>query len=253
MSAATSSRSCATWSRFPSRSRARESARTCARARNRRRKSAWSTRWSGRAPARRRAKASARGCAPASSTTRKSRSRCSRRRRHADVRNPRHAGRADGRHQSSATSSASSAAGAPRRGASPCRIRTRSWSTRRSDKLLDNDQLIQESIKAVEKNGIVFLDEIDKIAGREGRMGADVSREGVQRDLLAADRGHHRRHQARPGEDRPHPVHRLRRVPCVQALRPVARAARPAADPRRIERADARRYAPHSDRAGSLA
>jgi ATP-dependent HslUV protease ATP-binding subunit HslU len=53
-----------------------------------------------------------------------------------------------------------------------------------SDKLLDNDQLVQESIKAVEQNGIVFLDEIDKIAGREGRSGADVSREGVQRDLL---------------------------------------------------------------------
>jgi ATP-dependent HslUV protease ATP-binding subunit HslU len=53
-----------------------------------------------------------------------------------------------------------------------------------SDKLLDNDQLVQESIKAVEQNGIVFLDEIDKIAGREGRVGADVSREGVQRDLL---------------------------------------------------------------------
>jgi len=53
-----------------------------------------------------------------------------------------------------------------------------------SDKLLDDEQLIQESIKAVEQNGIVFLDEIDKIAGREGRYGADVSREGVQRDLL---------------------------------------------------------------------
>jgi len=53
-----------------------------------------------------------------------------------------------------------------------------------SDKLLDNEQLIQESIHAVEQNGIVFLDEIDKIAGREGRSGADVSREGVQRDLL---------------------------------------------------------------------
>jgi len=53
-----------------------------------------------------------------------------------------------------------------------------------SDKLLDNDQLVLESIKAVEQNGIVFLDEIDKIAGREGRVGADVSREGVQRDLL---------------------------------------------------------------------
>src|SRR6266852_4844623 len=53
-----------------------------------------------------------------------------------------------------------------------------------SDKLLDNDQVVQESIKVVEQNGIVFLDEIDKIAGREGRVGADVSREGVQRDLL---------------------------------------------------------------------
>jgi ATP-dependent HslUV protease ATP-binding subunit HslU len=53
-----------------------------------------------------------------------------------------------------------------------------------SDKLLDQDQLVQESIRAVENNGIVFLDEIDKICARDGRMGADVSREGVQRDLL---------------------------------------------------------------------
>ena len=53
-----------------------------------------------------------------------------------------------------------------------------------SDKLLDNDQLVLESIKAVEQNGIVFLDEIDKITARDGRVGADVSREGVQRDLL---------------------------------------------------------------------
>ncbi len=53
-----------------------------------------------------------------------------------------------------------------------------------SDKLLDNDQLTQEAIKSVENNGIVFLDEIDKICAREGRVGADVSREGVQRDLL---------------------------------------------------------------------
>jgi ATP-dependent HslUV protease ATP-binding subunit HslU len=53
-----------------------------------------------------------------------------------------------------------------------------------SDKLLDTEQLTQEAIRTVEQNGIVFLDEIDKIAGREGRSGADVSREGVQRDLL---------------------------------------------------------------------
>jgi ATP-dependent HslUV protease ATP-binding subunit HslU len=53
-----------------------------------------------------------------------------------------------------------------------------------SDKLLDNEQLVQEAIGAVENNGIVFLDEIDKICVRDGRVGGDVSREGVQRDLL---------------------------------------------------------------------
>ena len=44
--------------------------------------------------------------------------------------------------------------------------------------------MVGEAIKAVENNGIVFLDEIDKICARDGRVGADVSREGVQRDLL---------------------------------------------------------------------
>jgi ATP-dependent HslUV protease ATP-binding subunit HslU len=53
-----------------------------------------------------------------------------------------------------------------------------------SDKLLDTDSLTQEAISAVENNGIVFLDEIDKICVRDGRQGGDVSREGVQRDLL---------------------------------------------------------------------
>ncbi|MDJ0930891.1 ATP-dependent protease ATPase subunit HslU [Breoghania sp.] len=53
-----------------------------------------------------------------------------------------------------------------------------------SDKLLDEDQLVQEAVRLVEENGIVFLDEIDKICARESRGGADVSREGVQRDLL---------------------------------------------------------------------
>src|SRR5215813_1977067 len=53
-----------------------------------------------------------------------------------------------------------------------------------SDKLLDQDQLVQEAVKTVENNGIVFLDEIDKICARDGRIGGDVSREGVQRDLL---------------------------------------------------------------------
>ncbi|MGE0769821.1 MAG: ATP-dependent protease ATPase subunit HslU, partial [Hyphomicrobiaceae bacterium] len=55
-----------------------------------------------------------------------------------------------------------------------------------SDKLIDTDQTVQDAIRAVENDGIVFLDEIDKICSRSeaGRAGADVSREGVQRDLL---------------------------------------------------------------------
>ncbi len=53
-----------------------------------------------------------------------------------------------------------------------------------ADKLVDQDNLVQEAIRLVENNGIVFLDEIDKICGREGARGGEVSREGVQRDLL---------------------------------------------------------------------
>ena len=53
-----------------------------------------------------------------------------------------------------------------------------------SDKLLDQEQIVQDAIELVENNGIVFLDEIDKICARSERQGADVSREGVQRDLL---------------------------------------------------------------------
>ncbi|MCB1378701.1 MAG: ATP-dependent protease ATPase subunit HslU [Alphaproteobacteria bacterium] len=53
-----------------------------------------------------------------------------------------------------------------------------------SDKLLDQEQVVQDAISAVENNGIVFLDEVDKICARSERQGADVSREGVQRDLL---------------------------------------------------------------------
>ena len=53
-----------------------------------------------------------------------------------------------------------------------------------ADKLLDQEKVVREAIASVENDGIVFLDEIDKITGRDDARGADVSREGVQRDLL---------------------------------------------------------------------
>ena len=56
--------------------------------------------------------------------------------------------------------------------------------TEESDNLLDGEAVTREAISVVEQNGIVFIDEIDKICARSERSGGDVSREGVQRDLL---------------------------------------------------------------------
>lgn len=53
-----------------------------------------------------------------------------------------------------------------------------------SDKLIDMDEVIREAIEKAEQDGIVFIDEIDKIAGNDRASGPDVSREGVQRDIL---------------------------------------------------------------------
>ena len=53
-----------------------------------------------------------------------------------------------------------------------------------ADKLLDSEMVTKEALRAVEQNGIVFIDEIDKVASRQDMRGSDVSREGVQRDLL---------------------------------------------------------------------
>ena len=53
-----------------------------------------------------------------------------------------------------------------------------------SDKMIEQDKIIKEAMESTENNGIVFLDEIDKVSARTDRAGGDVSREGVQRDLL---------------------------------------------------------------------
>ena len=148
----------------------------------------------------------------------------------------------------SATSSASSAAAAPRRDASPWTSRTRSSSPRSPTSCSIRKPLVQDAIKAVEQNGIVFLDEIDKIAGREGRSGADVSREGVQRDLLPLIEG--TTVSTKHGAVKTDHILFIAsgRVPYLQAIGPVARAAGPVADPRRAQAADARRHAAHPDR-----
>lgn len=53
-----------------------------------------------------------------------------------------------------------------------------------SQKLIDMDRVVSDAIRITEQNGIIFLDELDKVAGNDSRQGPDVSREGVQRDLL---------------------------------------------------------------------
>lgn len=60
----------------------------------------------------------------------------------------------------------------------------RIFSMEEADKLIDRDSIARAAIELVEENGIIFIDEMDKIAGREGGHGPDVSREGVQRDIL---------------------------------------------------------------------
>ena len=122
-----------------------------------------------------------------------------------------------------------------------------------SDKLLDNDQLALEAISAVENNGIVFLDEIDKICVRENRHDGGVSREGVQRDLLPLIEGttvstKHGAvktdhilfiasgafHIAKPSD----------LLPELQGRLPIRV---------ELQAADPRRHAPHPDRAGGFA
>ncbi|MHC2756700.1 ATP-dependent protease HslVU ATPase subunit [Bradyrhizobium liaoningense] len=139
--------------------------------------------WSAPMRARRRANPSARSCAPASSTTRKSRSRRNRPAAACRCSRSRACRARKWARSRSATFSASWG------GRSKTRRLTVESSheilvNEESDKLLDTEQLTLEAISAVENNGIVFLDEIDKICARDGRVGGDVSREGVQRDLL---------------------------------------------------------------------
>jgi ATP-dependent HslUV protease ATP-binding subunit HslU len=87
-----------------------------------------------------------------------------------------------------------------------------------AQKLIDMDSVIKQAIERVEQSGIVFLDEIDKIAGRETTFGPDVSREGVQRDILPIVEGTTVTTKYGMGEDRPYPIYCRRCLPCFQAF-----------------------------------
>ena len=248
MSGATSSRSSAIWSRSASRSSRRASARTSRPRRSSRRRSGCSTRWSARRSSaatrdafRRKLRAGELDDKEIEIELPQSGSR------HADVRTAQHARRLDRRDQHRRYFRQEIQRTKPKRMTRASR-RTSRWSPRRPTSCSIRTQVVREAVAEVESNGIVFLDEIDKICAREGRGGADVSREGVQRDLLPLDRGHDRRDQARRGQDRPHPVRRLGRLPRRQALRPAAGTAGPPADPGRTRLADGGRFPAHPDR-----
>jgi len=85
-------------------------------------------------------------------------------------------------------------------------------------RLINDDDLKAQAVERVEQHGIVFLDEIDKIAGRSEARGPDVSREGVQRDLLPLVEGSTVSTKYGMVQDRSHPVHRLRRLSSLETV-----------------------------------
>ena len=233
--------------------RAKESARTCRRAPSRPPRSAWSTRWSARTPAPRPRTRSASKLRAGELNDKEIEIEVqSARRRHADVRDSRHARRADGRdldrrylrqarrrpHQDAARHGVGIARHPDQRG------------IRQAARQRPAGAGIDQGGRA-ERHRLPRRDRQDR-RPRGPRRRRRLARGRAARSA-AADRGHHGLDQARRGEDRPHPVHRVGRVPHLQAVRPAARAAGPAADPGGAEAAHARRLPPHPDRDRSLA
>ena len=120
-------------------------------------------------------------------------------------------------------------------------------------KLINEDDLKSSAMEDVEQNGIVFLDEIDKVSRRSDRTGADVSREGVQRDLLPLVEGS--TVSTKYGTVRTDHILFIAsgRVSYREALRPHSRAPGPVSDPGGARRAGGRRLPAHPHRAGLLA
>ena len=100
----------------------------------------------------------------------------------------------------------------------PVREARRILTAEEENAMVDMDAVYTEAVSRVEQHGIVFIDEIDKVAGRGNGSGPDVSREGVQRDILPIVEGT-TVNTVRPRAHRSHPVHRRGRVPRVQGDR----------------------------------
>ena len=117
-------------------------------------------------------------------------------------------------------------------------------------KLVNEDDIKSAAVHNAEQNGIVFIDEIDKVTSRADSGQAEVSRQGVQRDLLPLVEGTNVTTQLRRGAHRPHPLHRVGRVPPEQAERPDSGTAGALPDPRRTRAVERRRFRgdPDADR-----
>ena len=87
-----------------------------------------------------------------------------------------------------------------------------------SDRLIEQDKIIKAAKTSTENNGIVFLDEIDKISGRTDRVGGDVSREGVQRDLLPLIEGTTVNTKIWSDQDRSYSIYCIRCIPACKAI-----------------------------------
>ena len=100
-----------------------------------------------------------------------------------------------------------------------------------SDKMIEEDKIVQEAKKSTEDNGIVFLDEIDKVSARGDRVGGDVSREGVQRDLLPFNRRNNCKYKTWSNKNRSYFVYCLRSFSTCKTLGFTSRITRKTSNP----------------------